>query len=213
MAFTFRAILLSDTSVWGSCITHHMIKWIKRHNKWVLDFLYTAEQQCELPSNEAGIIWDSICFAFLLLQRRVFMSYYFLHVVADIRASQILASRCKHFQWRRVPAESRTTQNVVCLIDFWFSLWLWPLRLRGAELFQATIVKAVRARLEEERKSVEQLKRQWDVFRLLTLLLLYFVVQSSDHRCENGTIHAGLRLVLSWAFKWSEDYMCMCMNN
>lgn len=50
-------------------------------------------QQCELPSNEAGIIWDSICFAFLLLQRRVFMSYYFLHVVADIRASQILASR------------------------------------------------------------------------------------------------------------------------
>lgn len=33
---------------------------------------------------------------------------------------------------------------------------------RGAELFQATIVKAVRARLEEERKSVEQLKRQWD---------------------------------------------------
>ncbi|KAG7220906.1 hypothetical protein INR49_017756, partial [Caranx melampygus] len=83
------------------------------------------QDHCELPSNEAGIIWDSICFAFLLLQRRVFMSYYFLHVVADIRASQILASR-------------------------------------GAELFQATIVKAVRARLEEERKSVEQLKRQME---------------------------------------------------
>uniref|UniRef100_A0A3Q1C0D1 Piezo-type mechanosensitive ion channel component n=1 Tax=Amphiprion ocellaris TaxID=80972 RepID=A0A3Q1C0D1_AMPOC len=83
------------------------------------------DDQCNLPSDEAGIIWDSICFAFLLLQRRVFMSYYFLHVVADIRASQILASR-------------------------------------GAELFQATIVKAVRARLEEERKSVEQLKRQME---------------------------------------------------
>lgn len=52
-----------------------------------------AKQICDLPRNEAGIIWDSICFAFLLLQRRVFMSYYFLHVVADIRASQILASR------------------------------------------------------------------------------------------------------------------------
>ncbi|XP_030608085.1 piezo-type mechanosensitive ion channel component 2 [Archocentrus centrarchus] len=84
-----------------------------------------AKNFCDPPSNEAGIIWDSICFAFLLLQRRVFMSYYFLHVVADIRASQILASR-------------------------------------GAELFQATIVKAVRARLEEERKSVEQLKRQME---------------------------------------------------
>ncbi|XP_078544278.1 piezo-type mechanosensitive ion channel component 2 isoform X2 [Lissotriton helveticus] len=80
---------------------------------------------CQLPSGEAGIIWDSICFAFLLLQRRVFMSYYFLHVVADIKASQILASR-------------------------------------GAELFQATIVKAVKARIEEEKKSMDQLKRQMD---------------------------------------------------
>lgn len=51
------------------------------------------DPSCKLPSGEAGIIWDSICFAFLLLQRRVFMSYYFLHVVADIKASQILASR------------------------------------------------------------------------------------------------------------------------
>ena len=31
---------------------------------------------------------------------------------------------------------------------------------RGAELFQATIVKAVRARLDEEHRSMEQLKRQ-----------------------------------------------------
>ncbi|RXM29721.1 Piezo-type mechanosensitive ion channel component 2 [Acipenser ruthenus] len=60
-----------------------------------------------------------------VLSRRVFMSYYFLHVVADIRASQILASR-------------------------------------GAELFQATIVKAVKARIEEENKSMDQLKRQMD---------------------------------------------------
>uniref|UniRef100_A0A672M614 Piezo-type mechanosensitive ion channel component 2-like n=1 Tax=Sinocyclocheilus grahami TaxID=75366 RepID=A0A672M614_SINGR len=84
-----------------------------------------ANKQCELPSDEAGIIWDSICFAFLLLQRRVFMSYYFLHVVADIRSSQVLASR-------------------------------------GAELFQATIVKAVKARIEEEKKSMDLLKRQMD---------------------------------------------------
>ncbi|XP_077126303.1 piezo-type mechanosensitive ion channel component 2 isoform X5 [Ranitomeya variabilis] len=85
----------------------------------------TDHKTCQLPSGEAGIIWDSICFAFLLLQRRVFMSYYFLHVVADIKSSQILASR-------------------------------------GAELFQATIVKAVKARLEEEKKSMDQLKRQMD---------------------------------------------------
>uniref|UniRef100_A0A8C3TW88 Piezo type mechanosensitive ion channel component 2 n=1 Tax=Catharus ustulatus TaxID=91951 RepID=A0A8C3TW88_CATUS len=57
----------------------------------------TGNLDCKLPSGEAGIIWDSICFAFLLLQRRVFMSYYFLHVVADIKASQILASRSGNY--------------------------------------------------------------------------------------------------------------------
>lgn len=57
-----------------------------------------SSSECELPRDEAGIIWDSICFSFLLLQRRVFMSYYFLHVVADIRAGQILASRYTVFE-------------------------------------------------------------------------------------------------------------------
>ncbi|XP_063169125.1 LOW QUALITY PROTEIN: piezo-type mechanosensitive ion channel component 1 [Candoia aspera] len=50
-------------------------------------------QDCTLPVEEAGIIWDSICFIFLLLQRRVFLSYYFLHVLADLRASALQASR------------------------------------------------------------------------------------------------------------------------
>ncbi|KFP76012.1 Piezo-type mechanosensitive ion channel component 1, partial [Acanthisitta chloris] len=98
---------------------------IRKYSLFFLTIFSTSNVDCKLPSGEAGIIWDSICFAFLLLQRRVFMSYYFLHVVADIKASQILASR-------------------------------------GAELFQATIVKAVKARIEEEKKSMDQLKRQMD---------------------------------------------------
>ncbi|KAI1889925.1 hypothetical protein AGOR_G00167930 [Albula goreensis] len=50
-------------------------------------------QECVLPMEEAGIIWDSICFFFLLLQRRVFLSFYFLHVTADLQASARQASR------------------------------------------------------------------------------------------------------------------------
>uniref|UniRef100_A0AAY5L846 Piezo-type mechanosensitive ion channel component n=1 Tax=Esox lucius TaxID=8010 RepID=A0AAY5L846_ESOLU len=101
-----------------------------------------AHKHCELPSDEAGIIWDSICFAFLLLQRRVFMSYYFLHVVADIRSSQILASR-------------------------------------GAELFQATIVKAVKARIEVEKKSMDLLKRH--VFGFSMSFAALSVVRSGNY--------------------------------
>ncbi|XP_062404521.1 piezo-type mechanosensitive ion channel component 1 isoform X1 [Sardina pilchardus] len=52
-----------------------------------------SDKECSLPVEEAGIIWDSICFFFLLLQRRVFLSFYFLHVTADLQASARQASR------------------------------------------------------------------------------------------------------------------------
>ncbi|XP_078110731.1 piezo-type mechanosensitive ion channel component 2 [Sander vitreus] len=51
------------------------------------------DDECELPEGEAGIVWDAICFTFLLAQRRVFLSYYFLYVVSDLKSSKILASR------------------------------------------------------------------------------------------------------------------------
>ncbi|KAK5877665.1 hypothetical protein CesoFtcFv8_025149 [Champsocephalus esox] len=84
-----------------------------------------SSKQCELPSDEAGIIWDGVCFCFLLLQRRVFRSTYFLYVVLDLQNTQLLASR-------------------------------------GAELFEASTVKAVRARLEVEKTSMDLLKRQME---------------------------------------------------
>ncbi|XP_059190060.1 piezo-type mechanosensitive ion channel component 2 [Centropristis striata] len=51
------------------------------------------DKECELPEGEAGIVWDAICFTVLLAQRRVFLSYYFLYVVSDLKSSKILASR------------------------------------------------------------------------------------------------------------------------
>ncbi|XP_069724466.1 piezo-type mechanosensitive ion channel component 1 [Phaenicophaeus curvirostris] len=53
----------------------------------------SKDQDCLLPVEEAGIIWDSICFFFLLLQRRIFLSYYYLHVMLDLQASALQASR------------------------------------------------------------------------------------------------------------------------
>ncbi|XP_019510042.1 PREDICTED: piezo-type mechanosensitive ion channel component 1 isoform X1 [Hipposideros armiger] len=51
------------------------------------------DQDCLLPVEEAGVLWDSVCFLFLLLQRRVFLSYYFLHVRAELQATALQASR------------------------------------------------------------------------------------------------------------------------
>ncbi|XP_076372668.1 piezo-type mechanosensitive ion channel component-like isoform X2 [Tachypleus tridentatus] len=51
------------------------------------------EEDCTVPIDEAGLLWDGICFGFLLLQKRIFYSFYFQHLVREIRAQQMLASR------------------------------------------------------------------------------------------------------------------------
>ncbi|XP_037357549.2 piezo-type mechanosensitive ion channel component 2-like [Talpa occidentalis] len=51
------------------------------------------DEACEVPEKEAGILWDTVCFAFLLVQRRIFLSYYHLYVVADQVAAKAVAHR------------------------------------------------------------------------------------------------------------------------
>ncbi|XP_069871871.1 piezo-type mechanosensitive ion channel component 1-like [Dipodomys merriami] len=53
----------------------------------------SRDRDCLLPVEEAGILWDSVCFFFLLLQRRVFLSHYFQHVSVDLQATALQASR------------------------------------------------------------------------------------------------------------------------
>lgn len=40
-----------------------------------------------------GTAWDAACFAFLIIQSRIFKSYNFFHIVDDTKATTILASR------------------------------------------------------------------------------------------------------------------------
>ncbi|KAG2470093.1 PIEZ1 protein, partial [Polypterus senegalus] len=90
--------------LWDCLIMYNVAVIISKNmlsfDKLYLFYLYISAKElrddnrdCILPVEEAGIIWDSICFFFLLLQRRVFHSYYFLHVTADQKASTRQASR------------------------------------------------------------------------------------------------------------------------
>ncbi|CAN7992383.1 unnamed protein product [Ixodes hexagonus] len=51
------------------------------------------DNTCRVPVDEAGLLWDGICLAFLLVQKRLFTSYYFHHLIIEILAQQQLASR------------------------------------------------------------------------------------------------------------------------
>lgn len=57
----------------------------KGHNQY-------DENLCR-SDGDAGVMLDGICFGFLLLQKRLFSSYYFQHLVNEIKAQQVLSSR------------------------------------------------------------------------------------------------------------------------
>lgn len=52
-----------------------------------------AVDTCLVPLEDAGLFWDGVCFAFLIMQRRIFSSHYFCHIINETKASLILASR------------------------------------------------------------------------------------------------------------------------
>ncbi|XP_033122825.1 piezo-type mechanosensitive ion channel component 2-like isoform X4 [Anneissia japonica] len=48
---------------------------------------------CELPTDESGLSWDVVCFCFLIIQKRIFTSYYFQYIVIDLQEEKKLASK------------------------------------------------------------------------------------------------------------------------
>lgn len=51
------------------------------------------KEECQVPREFVGLVWDGLCFGFLILQRRIFQSYNFFHMIDETKAATILASR------------------------------------------------------------------------------------------------------------------------
>ncbi|XP_071959086.1 piezo-type mechanosensitive ion channel component 1-like [Antedon mediterranea] len=49
--------------------------------------------ECVLPEDESGLSWDIVCFCFLIIQKRIFTSYYFQYIVIDLQEEKKLASK------------------------------------------------------------------------------------------------------------------------
>ncbi|XP_034474344.1 piezo-type mechanosensitive ion channel component [Drosophila innubila] len=49
--------------------------------------------ECPKITHHVVLLWDAICFAFIIFQLRIFKSHYFCHIITDTKANNILASR------------------------------------------------------------------------------------------------------------------------
>ncbi|XP_016841730.1 piezo-type mechanosensitive ion channel component isoform X3 [Nasonia vitripennis] len=59
----------------------------------ISDEQFKSSSTCDVDREDIGMVWDGLCFGFLLLQKRLFRSYYFFHIVDETKAMSILASR------------------------------------------------------------------------------------------------------------------------
>lgn len=58
-----------------------------------LQSTYTEDVVCDLPSDQARLTWDVTCFFFVVFQRQIFTSNYFLYIILDLEEEENLASK------------------------------------------------------------------------------------------------------------------------
>ncbi|XP_020278165.1 piezo-type mechanosensitive ion channel component isoform X3 [Pseudomyrmex gracilis] len=78
--------------------------------------------KCIVPSDDIGMVWDGLCFSFLLLQKRLFKSYYFFHIVDETKAMSILASRgaelLEELNQKRIEVQENVEKTVLEKLKF-----------------------------------------------------------------------------------------------
>jgi len=51
------------------------------------------DSDCPLDNDDAGLSWDAVSFAFLLMMSRVYKTWYFQHARTDLEIDSELAAR------------------------------------------------------------------------------------------------------------------------
>ncbi|XP_075153442.1 piezo type mechanosensitive ion channel component isoform X2 [Haematobia irritans] len=76
-----------------------------------------SESVCPATTVQVVLLWDSICFAFLIFQLRIFKSHYFCHIITDTRANNILASRggeiIEHLRQKQIEKRQEYEEDVL----------------------------------------------------------------------------------------------------
>ncbi|ETE71191.1 Piezo-type mechanosensitive ion channel component 2, partial [Ophiophagus hannah] len=153
---------------------------------------------CELPKDEAGILWDAVCFTFLLIQRRAFMSHYYLYIVTDLKATDFLASSGSYCLFdtdsedeeEHEHSEMRKKELFKKKTAWQLAYEAWMRNAKSAlNMREQDEIRSERNKKEEERKN-EQLpgiERESIVQRIINIIKLISILMNA---LMYGTIEA-----------------------
>ncbi|XP_072762706.1 piezo-type mechanosensitive ion channel component isoform X10 [Anoplolepis gracilipes] len=78
--------------------------------------------ECVVAREDIGMVWDGLCLCFLLIQKRLFKSYYFFHIVDETKAMSILASRgaelLEELHQKRIDIQENVEKTVLEKLKF-----------------------------------------------------------------------------------------------
>ncbi|XP_025268649.1 piezo-type mechanosensitive ion channel component isoform X2 [Camponotus floridanus] len=80
------------------------------------------DPECNVAREDIGMVWDGLCLCFLLMQKRLFKSYYFFHIVDETKAMSILASRgaelLEELHQKRIDIQENVEKTVLEKLKF-----------------------------------------------------------------------------------------------
>lgn len=105
-----------------------LLEELKQHACWLIQLLGIAcTNQARTPANpfdscniaheDSSMTWDALCFACLIIQKRLFKSYYFFHIIDETKAMSILASRggelLENIHRKRIELQENMEKNIL----------------------------------------------------------------------------------------------------
>ncbi|XP_066587552.1 piezo-type mechanosensitive ion channel component [Prorops nasuta] len=95
---------------------------LKKFKSSASDLVPGTSETCIVPREDIGMVWDGLCFGFLLIQKRLFKSYYFFHIVDETKAMSILASRgaelLEELHQKRIELQDSVEKTVLQKLKF-----------------------------------------------------------------------------------------------
>jgi len=74
-------------------VLHGQLVFFKISPSCIVASVCVDVNDCQLRKDDAGLSWDAVSFTFLLIMSRVYKTWYFQHVVTDLKVDNKLASR------------------------------------------------------------------------------------------------------------------------